>query len=174
MTPITSEQKHFLLIHQALVPGAFNAVINGFFVWLLFRNRDIVSVGGDIIPDATITLFLIYALTCAIVTPLVARMVPQRTDLRTKARRADYPPLKLLPDTARGATLAARSAIFGLVGVVFWIPLMWLSFAILDIQDIFASDFIILKIIYTGVAAALITPVIAWCAICDANEKLGD
>ena len=154
------------MVHQALVPGGFNAVINGFFAWLLFRNKlDVLR--PEIIQDASITLFLIYALTCIIVSPIIARGVAKDAAMRTDKRRHHHPLLKLFPHN-----LLLRGVVFGLIGLCVWVPLMWFGFQMLDLHLLSAQSFIIFKIVYTGVTAALITPVIAWCAICDANERL--
>ena len=168
---LNTQQKRFLILEQSLMPGLFNFAINAWFVsFLLDGHADLplfTSQGSNVLVDTLATLFLLPAITCLIVTPLVASIVRKRAQLRTKKARATYPFIKFLP-----ANLWGRSGIIGLVAMILFTP-----FALLGVVVVFGGypisvdAYIWYKGAYAAVVSAIIGPMIAWASVCDQSAR---
>lgn len=165
---LSPKQKRFLIVEQSFVPAVFNFLINSWFVWYLFKEQVHIPLIGEpsVLVDACVTLFLLPAITCLIVTPLVTSIARKKPEIRTTSKRSDYPILSLLP-----ANLWGRSGVIGLVAMVLFTPLVVLGIVLFGADPITVDAYIIYKGSYAAVVSAIIGPAIAWSAICDQSAR---
>lgn len=166
-----SQQKKFIFVDQSLMPGVFNLVINGLICWLLFRNIETLTLWGEhsFGPDLLITALLLPALTCAIVSPLIARQVASG-----KVQPLDR---SSLDETGLGSKpLIVRIFIIGIAGVVFaGLPFVGLLNVIQpQVEGVMmaSTHYIIFKAIWAALTAMIVSPIIAWWALQSSSLKL--
>lgn len=165
---LNGHHKRFLIIEQSMVPGIFNGAINGWFAWYLLNELPHIALWGQpsIGIDVIATLFLLSAITCLLVTPLVKRITRNRANLKTNQKRHRIPVLSLLPDG-----LWARSGIIGIGSVAIFAPIIIGGAALFGTMPMAVDSYICYKIFYTAILSATIGPVIAWSAVCDQNAS---
>jgi len=158
-----AEQRRFLAIHQGLVPAMINFVLNGAIAWALFRNAGSVPLWGgesNIGIDTLSTCFLLPAITCLIVTPLVRGQVKKGA----APAFAGALPGWLAPFQR---ALPARAAAIGLAGVVLGGGIVLGGLGAAGIEALGVAPFVTFKAIYAGILAALVTPAIGLLALAD-------
>ncbi len=154
----------YLLVDYGVMPFAFNALLNAGIAWVLFRGLPTVplwgpqSVGGD----ALATAFLLPAIACLIVTPLVRRDVRQGRQSRVNAPSGLGATLARLTPSAR-----KRSLIAGLIGLSVAGPLSVGVLLALGIRSLELNSFLVWKALSTGLLAAACVPSFAAAALRD-------
>ena len=166
-----SQHKKFIFVDQSLMPGVFNLIINGLICWLLFRSIDTLSLWGEhsFGPDLLITALLLPALTCAIVSPLIARQVASGKVLPLDRSYLDENGVGSKP-------LIVRVVIIGIAGVVFaGFPFVGLLNVIqpqAEAVTMASTHYIVFKAIWAALTAMIVSPVIAWWALQSSSIKL--
>jgi ribosomal protein S18 acetylase RimI-like enzyme len=163
---VSPEVRRFLWREHAVVGFFVNVVINGAIVWATFRGAAAIprwgqsSVAGDLLA----TSFLLPAITCLIVTPLV----------RGAVRRGAAPAFAGALPGWLGAfrrALLPRALLLGLV----CLPLAGgLAVALLHglgVEALALGPFIGWKALYAGVLGAGVQPAIALLALADAPAQ---
>ena len=159
---LSTEHRRFLWIGQSLVPFAINLVLNGGIGWAMFRGAEAIPLWGasSIGGDALGTSFLLPAITCLIVTPLV----------RSQVRKGAVPAFR---GTLAGwlrpfqRPLGLRACALGLACVALAGGLAIALLCALGVETLGFAPFLGWKALYAGVLAALVTPVIALLALAD-------
>ncbi len=165
---MTNAQRRFLLVDQCIVGGAINFVVNAAIAWYLFRAMQQVPMTGgsqNVLGDVIGTFFLLPLAVCLIVTPLVRRQVRSGKLAALHWDRTAHPWYRRLPVSSlmRGLQLGVAST------VVLGLPLFGLM-AAFGVTSMTYWDFVIVKGIYSGVLAAVVSPVIAYAALGDQVE----
>lgn len=167
---LSPTQKRFLTVEQALMPATINFAINAWFVWFLFKAHAYLPLlpdgGPSVLADVLATLFLLPAITCLIVAPLVSSIVRKKPELRTKMKRSDYIGLGFLP-----INLFGRAAVIGVVAMVVFTPVVLLGIVLGGGYPISLDAYIWYKGAYAAVVSAVIGPIIAWSTICDQSAR---
>jgi len=161
---MSDAHRQYLIFEQGVGAAIVNFVLNGLIAWALFRHLSIVPLWGQesIAGDTFGTCFLLPLITCLIVTGLARREVTRGRFPAPDWRRAEHPILGWLP-TGR----FLRGVAFGAFClIVFAPPTVWLLSTIGLLQMGFWS-FLFFKATYAGLLGALVTPVIALCALGD-------
>jgi hypothetical protein len=164
---LSAELRRFLALHQALVPAAINFLLNGAIAWALFRELEHVPLWGgqsNIGSDTLITCFLLPAITCLIVTPLV----------RAQAKKGQAPALSgALPGwlAAFQHALPVRAAAIGLAGTLVASAAVLGGLGVAGVETLAVTPFVTFKAFYTAALAALVTPAIALLALADRPER---
>lgn len=72
---ISDAHRSYLIREQVITPALINCALNGIIAWLIFHARPTIPIWGEggLVMDTVVTLFLLPAITCLIVTPLVRR-----------------------------------------------------------------------------------------------------
>jgi hypothetical protein len=159
---LSAEQRRFLCIGQSLVPFVINVVLNGAIGWAMFRNAETIPFWGEssIGADTLGTSFFLPAITCLIVTPLVRGQVRKgAAPAFTGALAAWLHPFR--------RPLAWRAVALGLVCVPLAGGLAIVLLSAFGVETLDFSPFLGWKALYSGVLAALVTPVIALLALAD-------
>jgi hypothetical protein len=163
---LSAEQQRFLWIGQGLVPFVINVVLNAGIAWAMFRGAAVVplwgasSIGGDTLA----TSFLLPAITCLIVTPLV----------RAQVRKGEAPAFTgalagwLAPFRR---SLAPRAVAFGLACVPVAGGITVAVLVALGVESLGFASFVGFKAAFAGLLAACITPAIALVALADPSGR---
>ena len=163
---MSPEVRRYLLREHVAVGFAVNVAINGAIAWALFRGMAEVpfwgasSLAGDLLP----TSFLLPAITCGIVTPLV----------RLAARRGAAPAFGgALPGWLRSLRrpLLVRALLLGLVCVPFAGGLALALLHALGVGSVAFAPFVAGKALHAGLLAALVQPAIALLALADVPPR---
>jgi hypothetical protein len=159
---LTSAQRGYLLVGQALVPALINLVLNGAIGFATFRRASEVPLLGDasIVGDTLGTCFFLPAITCLIVTPIVHGHV---------RKGAAQPLAGALPGwlAAFQRRLLPRAVSLGLAGVVAAGSAAVLLLVALDVTSLDLTPFLVFKALFAALLAALVTPLIALLALAD-------
>lgn len=166
---MTNAQRRFLIVDQCIVGGLINFVVNGAIAWYLFRAMARVPMTGgsqNVLGDIVGTFFLLPLVVCLIVTPLVRRQVRGGKLAALSWNRDTHSLYQRLPVSSfvRGLLLGAACTI------ALGLPLFGLMEA-LGITAMTYWNFVIIKGVYAGVLAAMVTPVIAYAALGDQLEE---
>jgi hypothetical protein len=161
---LSSEHRRYLLIGFCLIPAFMNLAINWLIGWLMFRGKSIVplwaleSIGGDTL----VTCFMLPAITCLIVTPIVRRHV--RIGMVEPVDGSVAIPAWL---GFAHRPLLRRAILFGLVPLVVFGGALAVVFPILGVSELAFQPFLTFKAGFSAVLGALVTPLIALLALCD-------
>ena len=159
---MSREIRRYLLREHVAVGFAVNVAINGAIAWALFRGMAEVpfwgasSLAGDLLP----TSFLLPAITCGIVTPLVRRA----------ARRGAAPAFAgALPGWLRSfrRPLLVRALLLGLACVPIAGGLALALLHALGVESLALAPFVAGKALHAGLLAAVVQPAIALLALAD-------
>jgi ribosomal protein S18 acetylase RimI-like enzyme len=159
---MSPEVRRFLWREHAAVGFVVNVAINAAIAWATFRGAAAIPRWGasSIAGDLLATSFLLPAITCLIVTPLV----------RGAARRGAAPALAgTLPGwlDAFRRPLAARALLLGLACLPLAGGLAVVLLHALGVESLALAPFVGWKGVYAGVLAAGVQPAIAWLALSD-------
>jgi hypothetical protein len=161
--------RRYLLLDQGLGPAIFNLVVNALIAWGLFRGLAMVPLWGQqsIAGDTVATSFILPLLTCLIVTPIARHHVAHGKVTALGWTRVSHPVLDWLP-----AGTFWRALGFGVLCAATVGPAAVLVLLVLDVSGLAFGPFVIFKAAYAAILAALVTPVIAACAIAEgAGER---
>ena len=161
---MSEEHRHYLIWEQGVGAGIINLVLNGLIACALFRHLAIVPLWGDesIAGDTFATSFLLPLITSLIVTGLARREVTRGRFPSPAWRRAAHPVLGHLP---RGRFL--RGVVMGLACLVLLAPPTLTLLGAVGLDSMRFWSFIAFKAVYAGLLGALVTPLIALCALGD-------
>ncbi|MEY4581067.1 MAG: hypothetical protein RL701_5770 [Pseudomonadota bacterium] len=151
---LSETQRKYLIQDHVIAGSVINALLNAGLAWLGFRHHADVPMTGDpgIIRDTIATMVLLPLFTCVIVTPLV------RKSLAAGKVEALYKPspersmLLWLPSSSflRGLTLALAS--LALCGA----PILGI-FLLAGVDAMSVGGYVLIKAIYAGVLAAIVS-----------------
>ncbi len=157
--------RRFLIVEQGLGSAVLNFLLNAAIAWVMFRSLETVPLWGQqsIAGDTIGTAFLLPFFTCLIVTRVVQKQMRAGRLAPLDWRRAAHPTLGRLP---RGTL--ARAVVLGLATLVVAAPpsLGLLGWVGLDHMSFWG--FVAFKAGFAALLAALLTPLIALCALGDA------
>ncbi len=162
--------QRYFWIDQFRTPFIINVVLNGLIAWFLFAS--LVSIplwGGEgaeasIAPDLLITAILLPLLICLITTPLIISQVGKG---KVPAMPAD-----LLPRKGPGRRpLIVRAVLLALVGITIGALPLIAGLSIVGVESLSPWQMIIMKALWAGVLAAMVSPWIAWWAVSDASNQ---
>jgi hypothetical protein len=161
---MSREHLRYLIVEQGAGAAIVNFVINGVIAWLSFRSLQTVplwggkSIGGDLIG----TDLLLPLITCLIVTPLAKKQIENGRLSRLMWRRTSHPALRLLPSRT-----LLRAILIGVICVALIAPPSVAALMAAGVSELRFWPFIWFKAVYAAVLGALVTPVIALCALGD-------
>lgn len=151
---LSEAQRKFLIHDQVIGGGVINGLLNALLGWLSFRHHDRVPMHGDpsIVADTIATAVLLPLIACLIVTPLVRKAIKagKVEPLRARSIVLWLPRLSFL-----------RGLVLGLLTLATLAPLMLGLYLLFGVETLSVTSFVIIKALYAGVMAALISPVIA-------------
>jgi hypothetical protein len=159
---LSPEQRRFLWIGQTVPPFVINVLLNGAIAWAIFRGAATIPLWGasSIGGDTLVTSFLLPAITCLIVTPLVRGQVKKgAAPAFTGALVSWLRPLQ--------RSLGVRAVALGLVSVVLGGGLAIALLSALGVEALGFGPFLVWKALYAGVLAVFVTPAIALLALAD-------
>lgn len=162
-----AQHRRFLLLEQGVGSALLNFVLNGVIAWVVFGSLERVPLWGEqsIAGDTIGTAFLLPFFTCLIVTRLARGQLRSGKLPPLAWSRAAHPALGLLP---RGTF--ARALVLGVICVaVAAPPSLWLL-GHLGVDDMSSSGFIAFKAGFAALLAAIVTPLIALCALGDGGD----
>jgi hypothetical protein len=155
---LSQTQRSFLIRHHIIGATLFNALLNGFLAWLTFRHQPAVPIAGDpsVVGDAIGTAVLLPLLTCLIVTPLVRRAIAHGRVEPLSSFAGNISMVLWLPRLSffRGLALS-------LLCLAWLTPLYLAPMLLADIASLSVGAFVFMKIMYAGVMAAWVAPVVA-------------
>lgn len=154
----------YLLIGQAIIPFFINVIVNIVIGVLSFGGQKSVATWAfdkGAVADTIGTCFFLPFITCLIATPIVHRQLVTGVASRI--------PLTDMPRWVRwmNGPMMLRSTKFGVTG------LLLLTGPVYGLYYLFAGDsietfrFIALKAILSGLMGVIVTPLIAFVAMCD-------
>jgi GNAT superfamily N-acetyltransferase len=159
---MSPEVRRFLWREHAVVGCLVNVVINGGIVWATFRGAEAIPRWGpsSLAGDLLATSFLLPAITCLIVTPLV----------RGAAKRGAAPAFAgALPGWLRAfqRPLLARALLLGLVVLPLAGGLAVGLLHGLAVESLAVGPFVGWKALYAGLLGGCVQPAIALLALAD-------
>lgn len=163
---ILSEQhRHFLRVEQCIHPGLFNFVINGAIAWLITRSHATLPLWGDggIGIDLIATSILLPLLTAVIVSRVIRGQV-------TKGKIAALDPAKIDERGLHHRSAWIRGGVLALVVLAVSGGPLVLLLHLAEAQPIEQLAYVGFKALWAGGIAMLISPVIAWWALCAASK----
>jgi ribosomal protein S18 acetylase RimI-like enzyme len=163
---MSPEVRRFLWREHVVVGFLVNVAINGAIAWATFRGMAAIPRWGQssIAGDVLATSFLLPAITCAIVTPLV----------RGAARKGAAPASAgALPGWLRAfqRPLLSRALLLGLACLPLAGGLAVALLHALGVESLALGPFVGGKALYAGVLAGFVQPAIAWLALADASPR---
>jgi len=159
------------LVLQALGAAVFNLLLNGGIAWLSFRGAVALPLwarGPCVAFDTIGTSLFLPLVTCLIMTPLVRRGARAAGD-GGAARgwtRATRPFLRRLP-----RNFALRGLAVGLVSAALVAPAALALLSLAGVVAMNGGGIVVWKAVYSGVLAALVTPIFALGALADVAES---
>jgi len=155
---LSESQRKYLMREHVVGAAVVNGVLNACLAWLGFRAHDHVPMRGEqsILNDAIGTAVLLPLLLCMIATPLIRKAV-QAGKVHALALHTPERAMSLwLPSSAllRGLVLAVGA--LATCAPVF-LGLLWLF----GVQEMSVSGFALLKALYAGLMAAVVSPLVA-------------
>lgn len=159
---LAASHRRFLLVDQAIIPFAFNFVLNGAIAYAIFRSAESVPFLGQssILGDTLITSFLLPFLTCLIVTGLVHKQVAAGKVLA----RASAPQGSLGAFFAKRGK-GIRGALLGIAAMALLAAPVLLVLSASGVEALARDSFLWFKAGYAGAIAAVVQPAIAWIAL---------
>jgi hypothetical protein len=143
------------IIKESSVNFVTNAFFNGLIAWLLLRGGPDLTMWGEhsFAIDLMATAFILLLIVTLIVVPLQRRKVRSGKmnvllwDPGCKLHRC----LQRFP-----ASLWAKGVVFGLIGLVVFIPLTLAPLAILGVTHFTPASYAVFKGLWAGVLAAVL------------------
>ncbi len=165
---LSSPQRMYVLVAQCIIPVAINFVLNGAIGLLMYRGVDPVptwgfesSAGLDLLG----TCFLLPAITCLIVTPLVRRDI--RSGKVERVTQSQHIPGWLL---FFQRPLAMRALFFGLAPLVIVGGLVAAGLLLAGPVNFGHSSFLWLKASFSALLGGVVTPIIGLVALTESSE----
>jgi hypothetical protein len=161
---MSEEHRRYLIVEQGVGAFIVNLVLNGLIAYALVHHLSIVPLWGDpsIARDTLATSFLLPFITALIVTGLARREVRRGRFPSLDWRGTAHPVLGRLP---KGRFL--RGVLFGLACLALCAPPTLALLGAVGLDGMRFWPFIAFKALYAGVLGALVTPLIALCALGD-------
>ena len=158
------DHRRWIVLNAVLVTAAINSVLNGVIAWLSVRGHHTVplwAVGvgkASVITDTVATLFFLPLMTCVMCT----------TAVRAEVRSGRLPPLTTcaVPELLRRSRLR-RGVVLGTLCTAVLSPLAIVALFAAHVVDLSVGEFVFYKVLLAVVLGAVVTPVIALCAMAD-------
>ncbi|MFK7896119.1 MAG: hypothetical protein AB8G23_09805 [Myxococcota bacterium] len=163
---LSEQHRHFLRVEQCIHPFLFNFVINGVIAWLVTRSHETLPLWGEggIGVDLIATSILLPLLTAIIVSRVIRGQINKGKIARLDPAKIETRGLHHRPAWIRGLVLAA--AVLAFAGG----PLV-LLLHLAQAQPVDTLSFVGFKALWAGGVAMLISPIIAWWALCAASTS---
>jgi hypothetical protein len=166
---LPEEHRRWILLNALLITAVINVVVNGAIDLISIAGKGPIPFWGPPLVDTNTvwtiigTLFLLPLITCVLATTAIRRDMEHGTlTPLTTLGHADS-----LPETR-----FRRGLLFGAVCAVFAGPPIVLVLAALGVGDLSHAQYTVWHIAFAVVLGALVTPVIALCAMTDRSEGL--
>ena len=164
---LPAEHRHWILLNALLVTAVINLVVNGVIDVISIAGKGPIPFWGPPLVDTNTvwtiigTLFLLPLFTTLLAT----------TAIRRDMQRGTLEPLTTLGHAdALPQTRFQRGLVFGAVAAVFAAPPIILVLAAFGVGDLSHAQYTAWHIAFAVVLGALVTPVIALCAMTDRPE----
>jgi hypothetical protein len=151
-------QRKYLVRDQIIGGALVNGVINAFLAWLTFRHHAVVPMQGDpsILNDVIATAVLMPLFICVIATPLVRKaMQAGKFEPLATASSARTMVLWLPAHSFLRGLLMALAALATCAPVLLGLLLMF------GVHSMSVAGFATLKLFYSGIVGALVSPLVA-------------
>ncbi len=161
---LTEQHRHFLRVEQCIHPGLFNFVINGVIAWLITRSHAALPLWGDgsIGIDLIATSLLLPLLTAVIVSRVIRGQV-------TKGKIAVLNPAQIDERGLHHRSAWVRGLVLAIVVLAIAGGPLVLLLHLAEAQPVDTLSYVGFKAVWAGGIAMLISPVIAWWALCAAS-----
>jgi hypothetical protein len=169
---LTAPQRRWLVLNALLATALLNLVVNGVIALLFVQGQSDVPLWTrplsetSTLGDTLGTIFLLPLITCVLITTVVRR------DLRSGA----LAPLDT--EHSYGRWLAARpegrfrrGLGFGVIAFITLALPVTLALVVLDFGTLTRGEFVTFKVAFAIALGAIVTPVIALCAMTDGVDS---
>lgn len=163
---LSSDTRRYLVIGYVLIPSVFNVSIPLVLGLLVFRGQTTVPIwtfANGAVTDFLATCYLLPAITCLIVTPIVHRDVARGV---VPSVRPEHVPWFL--KYYRGG-LFIRSIRFGLTVLLLLFGPVLVGWSIPGFESVPTTTFLVVKILFTVTLGCVVTPLIALAALSDGS-----
>lgn len=159
-----------------MATAAINAIVNAAIAWLGVRGQETVPLWGVPLAETSIfwslvgTLLLLPLITCVLTTTAVRRDVRLGSLASLSRLRSVHRWLAMLPPAP-----VRRGLAFGGIVVTALAPPLTLALVASGSPELSGERFIVCQTVFAVILGALVTPVIALCAMADpAEDPRGD
>jgi len=173
---LSAEQRRFLIREQIIGSGVVNVLANGVIAWITFRSFALVPMWGplswkqqSIAWDIIATTFCLPWLTCMVVTPLVRKATREGKVAPIPMPATEVAVLRWLP-----TRVVLRSFVVSWGTAALILPPAIGLLLLLDVDALTLAAFVSLKALFSGVLAALVTPLIALYAMTSVQSAAVD
>ena len=165
---LAREHRRWIIVHALIVSAAINFTLTGVSSWLSVRGQHLVPLfavprfgSTNIVTDTLGTFFFLPLMTCLILTTFVG----------IEVRSGRLPPLTAveIPERLRGGRLR-RGAVLGAVSAVILSPLAVVALLAVAADGLTVGQFVLYKILVSVALGAVVTPLIALCAMADLRQ----
>lgn len=162
---LSEQHRHFLRVEQCIHPFLFNFVINGVIAFLITRSHPTLPLWGDgsIGVDLIATSILLPLLTAVIVSRVIRGQV-------AKGKIAALDPAQIDERGLHHRSAWVRGGVLALVVLLFTGGPLVLLLQLAQAQPVETLAYVGFKAVWAGGVAMLISPVIAWWALCAASQ----
>lgn len=156
------------MLKALLATALINVAVNAAIAWLSVQSQEGVATWGVPLAETSLfwnaigTLFLLPLITCVLTTTAIRHDIAAGSVESTGRLRAAYPRIAALPEGR-----FARGAVLGALAVVALGPLATLALVAVGSPELSNCEFIALQTAFAVVLGALVTPLIALCAMAD-------
>lgn len=155
---LSDAQRKYLVRDHVIGGAIFNGPINALLAWLTFRTHGVAPMQGDpsILNDVIGTALLLPLIICLIATPLVRKSMNAGKIEPWITASAERTMLMWLP-----ANSVLRGLILALAALATLAPMLLGVLLALGVQHLSVGGYVTLKLLYTSILAALVSPLVA-------------
>ncbi len=156
------------MLKAVLATALINVVVNAAIAWLSVQGQEGVATWGVPLAETSLfwnaigTLFLLSSITCVLTTTAIRHDIGAGSVEPAGWLRSAYPRAAALPQGR-----FARGAVLGALAVVALGPLATLALVAAGSPELSEGQFIACQTAFAVLLGALVTPVIALCAMAD-------
>jgi hypothetical protein len=169
---LPAPHRRWIVLNALLITAAINLIVNGVIAWLSVRWQADVPFWArplsetSLLGDTLGTLFVLPLVTGALCTMAVWR------ELKT----GELAPVRPIPPHDRWLARLPRPGLrrmltFGVLAFLLLAPIVTLTLVAIDVGTLTRGEFVAFKTAFAIALGALVTPVIAICAMADQPEK---
>jgi hypothetical protein len=168
---LPAEHRRWLVVNALIATAVINAILNAGFAALGVAGQDNVKLWGWPLVDGTTTVvdtlgtfFILPLVTTLVVTTVIWREVRHGDLSPLSLSRGDLPPLERLPWLR-----LPRGVVIGAITFAVLTPPALIALAAAGPDTIDRGPFVLYKLVLGVGLGAVVTPVIALCAMLDAR-----